>query len=200
VQEISDGLVDTVGGSHIVQGLSNNLFTNVEFANGNVTVTPKLAEANGAQLGWKNELIISHPGTFDPSRLPLVDLSQLYPLTWEDDTLYEVTVELSAPDEIAETNPPDLIRLGMDPPIQEVIALGIITPSLARAGTPKQGAPQTYRAFVHGNSRTLATLENFDRLRPRMDVIVHEDLIFNTNPANLGGITLHNMTVRKVRF
>ena len=190
-QELTDAIADPINGAHLAVGFDSQ----IEFSDGNVTLRPLDADA-----GWTNELVGIVPGdTNFPFFTGGPELEDNYPVPWGDECLYEITASFSAPDELSEISSPDMIRIGIDNPTQELIGLGNVTANLMRIGMPKMGEPQIYTAFFHANSVTLSEVPGHRRLRPRIDVICHGGL-FNGTSTNFGGVTIHSMTVNKVRF
>ena len=190
-QELTNAIVDPINGTHLVAGFDSQ----IEFTDGSVTMRPLDKE-----VGWTNELVgIVTGDTNFPFFTGGPELEDNYPVPWEDECLYEITASLSAPDELSEISSPDMIRIGMDCPMQELIGFGIVTANLVRIGMPKMGEPKTYTAFFHANGVTLSGVPGHRRLRPRINVICHEAL-FNPISTNFGGVTIHSMTVNKVRF
>lgn len=166
------------------------------FSGGALTLTPTSGN-------WDNEVITVSPGDGVFDVIAGTGLVDDYPVPWTaDGQLFELAIDLSAPSATGETNGPDVIRMGIDAPTQEFIGLTWMTPSLNNIGMPNQGTPQTFRTFVAPNDVTLSTITDNDRLRPRFDALVANNLGWNGNPfgTNAGGITLHNIAVYEVTY
>jgi len=165
---------------------------------GELTITPKVAS------GWDIQICSINPG--DGAWNPTADTGLVddFPITWEDETLYQILTSISADGSAGgagETDGHDAIRLSMDNPGFEVISENYQTTGLDRAGAPKAGAGQTYMSFHHGMSESLSTTANHHRLRPRLDALSTTGYDRPAgNTANAGGIVFHNWSVRKVTF
>lgn len=178
------------GGTHLAAGLVG---TTVNFAGGDVTLSP-----SGAS--WTAEVAEVVPGdTVNDPGVGGPDIVDNYPLTWVANQVLMIEVDVSAPDAAAAGSPPDLIRFGFDGPTNELIELGVVTGSLSAAGMPKTTSA-TYRSFVYTHAVTLSTVDEHDRLRPRMDLICNDALNFSGQTQNTGGITVESMTVKRVQF
>jgi hypothetical protein len=166
--------------------------TTATFASGAVTITP--TDSNG----WTNEISKIEPGDTTVNTSTGAGLTDNWPITWENQTLYKAEVQVSAPDATGESNPPDAIRFGMDTPTTELIYLAHITPNMNRAGTPKQGTPQTYTSFFFSHNLSLTTIPNAKALRPRMDCLDGDALQANGFTTNKGGVKVSSMKVTKM--
>jgi len=130
-----------------------------------------------------------------------------YPVPWTADTLYQITVDLKAPEANSETNPWDVILFGMDSPSNEVVMSSYQTashvggqPPAGRdivCGMPKQGTAQTYMAFFWTHAETVKTTAQFHFLRPRMQLINHSSLTVGNNS---GTLEIDKFAVNKVHF
>ncbi|OPZ07429.1 MAG: hypothetical protein BWZ08_01848 [candidate division BRC1 bacterium ADurb.BinA292] len=172
------------------------------FSNGDVTFLPSAGTRPTAN-NWDTEIGSLSPGDGQGDTLTGANLADDYPIPWNaDDTLYELTVDLSAPNATSENQPVDVLRMGIDAPTQEYIGLAQITPSQNGIGMPNQGSPQTYRGFFAPNKVTLSNVTNHNRLRPRLDFICNKALGFNGQPGgtNPGGLTVHGWSVYEVTY
>jgi RNA polymerase sigma factor (sigma-70 family) len=167
--------------------------TRYAFEEGTLTVAPR------DESGWTDEFIRVNVGDEIADLNDGRGVEDNWPVFWDSDQLYLVEADLSAPDAIGEQNPPDRIAIGMDSATQELIALGVQTPSMGGMGTPRRGAPQRYAAFFHGNHATAAE-SPLRALRPRMELVSNFGQSFDGQPTNRGAVTLHAMRVRRVRF
>ncbi len=202
VETIEEAL-DAMTGTHTVAGFDSN----IAFGGGNVTVTPIMA------TGWTNELVAFTPGdTNNPLVTGGPDTFDNYPVIQAENCLYLVTVLISQvdPNPQAEKGqnpptPPDMLRLGMDLPTQEIISLTVQTAGMDAVGMPLLNTPQAYYSFVHGNSMAFSPLEGHQNIRPRMDLICNEALSFDIGagvpePTNTAGLAMDRMTVQRVGF
>ena len=129
-----------------------------------------------------------------------------FPIVWESDQLYMIEMQVSAPTAADEVNPPDVIQIGMDPPSWEVFMLNSVTRgdgSMHNIGMPKFGSPQTYTAFYYSHQASLSSLDDFRRLRPRVQVINTDnfsfgDATYKPRTQNTGELTIHGLTIKKV--
>jgi len=180
--------------------------TTFTFANGTITCQPN-PDATAAS---NNDLITVYPkdswlGHFDAD--PLVPLC--YPITWKDDTLYQVAMDLSAPDANSETNPCDVFYVGADVVTNELICDSYTCAAKNACGMPKLGTPQTFMAFFWSHKATLdpvtATINN-KRIRPRFQMGSNTSLQFTKDATptvivpSQGGIKIHAIKVNEVKF
>jgi hypothetical protein len=126
-----------------------------------------------------------------------VDAADNYPLTWESNVLYHMTLDLSVANAAAETGVPDIFRFGADTPTQEIISNIYWTTRYGLSGTPKSGTPQTYHYFYYGNNRTASVVQNFNRIRPRLDIICRTDF---TDATNTAAFNVNAAKVQRVQF
>lgn len=173
--------------------------TNSVFSGGNVTFTPTNA------AGWNDEgIIISQPGDNNLNVVTGVGVLDDFPVAWDSDELFKVTIVLSGANAAADTNPPDVIRMGADGPTTELLAANNVTPNFSTIGMPKQvstvGAPQPYVCYFYTHNETRSGLPNSHQLRPRFDIINVAVLQANGFAVNAGGVTMHSMTMQQVEF
>lgn len=184
------------GQTHTVRALIDQSLS-ISDAGGNVTILPPSG-------GWSVEIVEMRPGdnVNDPLNggAPIVDN---YPIPWAANTVYMGTWELSAPNAVSESNPPDIIRFGFDTPTQEIISTSQVSASLNASAMPKQiagsvTAPQPYVALFNSNAVTASTVSEHNRIRPRLDLIMSDQLTFNGVAANTGGTRIHSEKVETV--
>jgi hypothetical protein len=204
-------MVSGTNGVSIVNYVADNLpgtpgsGTVSDFSGGVLTMTP------ADPAGWLLEATLITPGNSDnpplgiPASAP--EIVDNYPITWESDTLYQIMVEASAPNATAEDNGPDAILVSYDTKTNELLGDSYILTGLGRAGMPKVGTPQTYTTFFYSHSTTNETSTNANRLRWKIFVLSTGDYNkplpagYVGDPSrNLGGLTIHNVKVRKVQF
>jgi hypothetical protein len=166
--------------------------TTINFAAGNVTLTPT------ANPGWEVEVVSLMPGDGNNDPVTGVGVADDYPIDWEDDTLYVVSLTARAPTALGEADPPDAMRFGMDTITNELFGLGFVTPTLDAIATPKQTESRTYHTFVYGHSRSLSGVPADVSLRPRVDLLCAPTFKGNANADNLGGITFEAIKVEKL--
>lgn len=166
--------------------------TTVVFAGGNVTLTPT------ANPGWAVEVVSVNPGDGVADPVTGVGVADDYPIPWEDDTLFAVSVTASAPNALGEADPPDSLRFGLDTITNELFGLGFVTPTLDGIASVKQGESRTYYTFVYGHSASLSPVAADVSLRPRIDLLCAPTFKANANADNLGGITIEAVKVDKL--
>lgn len=162
------------------------------YSGGNITMAPTGSE-------WTDCLPFIAPGdgdvltnnAFDPAKLP-----DDYPVVWEADTLYEISVSASA-DATAVTNPPDVFRVDFDTPGNEMLCDSFVTPALAAAAMPKTAASD-YKVMFYSHTPSKSEVANFNRIRPRIGVICLTDLVLGGYATHQGSITINSITVRKM--
>jgi hypothetical protein len=126
-----------------------------------------------------------------------VDAADNYPLTWDSNVCYHLSIDLSVANAAAETGVPDIFRFGADTPTQEVIGNAYWTTRYGLSGTPKSGTPQTFHYFYYSNNRTASVVQNFNRIRPRLDIICRTDF---TDATNTAAFNVHSAKVQRVQF
>lgn len=176
-----------------------------DFNNNPMTVTPFDA------AGWLTELTTITPGdttnpdisspSYDPAQIP-----DNYPVVWESNTLYRITVDASAPNDTGETNGPDGLLLSYDSKTTELLGDSYVLTGLDRLGSPKTvahaGAPQSYVSFFWSHNTTASPVVNANRLRPKIEIVNSNtyNRPTSTDLRNLGGIRIHDIKVDKVTF
>lgn len=165
----------------------------ISYAGGNITATP--TDGN-----YEGEIVAITPGDGSFDLIAGTNILDDYPVPFTvDGTWYEVVIGMSAPNASSASNPPDVIRMGMDSPTNEFIGLSWMTPSLNDIATPNVGAEQLYRGFYAPNSVTDSPSPNNQVLRPRFDFLTDPALGFDIGGAvNAGGTTVHSFAVYEV--
>jgi hypothetical protein len=162
--------------------------TATTFSGGVATIAP-----SGA--GWGSvEVAVFRPGDKTADVPTGTNIADNYPVTWDSNVLYHITMNLAGNND---TSPPDIMRLGADTPTQEVIGNCYCTTKYGLSGMPKSGTPQTYHFFYYSNNRTASVVQNFNRIRPRLDVICRTDFQESTNQ---GSIAVSACKVQRVQF
>jgi hypothetical protein len=194
-------LTDAGSGGNVTGGGVMPNATTVDFAGGNVTMSP----TSGS--GWDVEVLALTPGDTSVDLGTGVGVADNWPIPWEADTLYMVQMEVSAPDALGESSPIDILQLGFDVPTTELIYLNGINRGVSTmkdVGMPKQtstvGGTQTYTNLFYSHSVTLSTVNNLDGIRPRVLGINSGALTWDGDADNLGGFTIHSWSVKKVHF
>jgi hypothetical protein len=171
----------------------------ISFTGGVASISPTVAG------GWEVEVATLRPGDKTVTLTGAnagTDIGDNWPIAWEANQLYQLTTGLSV-SAAGEVNPPDILRMTVDQPTQELIYNSYVTTKYDRAGSPKAGAAQSYNFFWYGNNKTVSTVVNFARFRPRLDVICRSDFFLAGQTAatrNTEGVSVHSMSVKKVRF
>jgi hypothetical protein len=166
--------------------------TTIVFSGGNVTMTPT------ANPGWEVEVVSVNPGDGIADPVTGIGVADDYPITWEDDTLYAVSVTASAPTQLGEDDPPDSLRFGLDTITNELFGLGFVTPTLDGIASTKLGESRTYYTFVYGHSASLSPVAADISLRPRIDLLCAPTFKANAEADNLGGFTVEAVKVDKL--
>jgi parallel beta-helix repeat protein len=160
--------------------------TVVEFMSGAAKVSPV-----NPSVGWTNSTIRFEPGDQSADVSIGQGVADNWPIPWEADTLYQVIALWRAESASDEPYPPDMLRLGMDSPQNELAGMCFVTPALGLAGMPKYngGTPQQYMAFFYSHSASRTTTPNCVALRPRLDIL-------NAANLTLGGVTVNKCPLR----
>jgi hypothetical protein len=179
-----------------------------DFLSNPLTITP--ADATN---GWVVELVAVIPGDTQGD-LPISDpgfnaatSADDWPIAWESDTLYELQVELSAPDATGETNGADALLLGFETKSTELLQDSYVLSGFPnRPAMPKQistvGSTQIYKSFWNSHTRTLVGVPGADRFRWKLLILstdTYNRPLF-TDVNNHGGIRIHSVKVNKVTF
>jgi hypothetical protein len=167
------------------------------FSSGELTIAPTTG-------GVTSMLVFLNPGDKNNDYQTPSTLADNYPVAWNDDELYQITMGVYAPDQLGEDEPCDVFWLGADTPTNELINLSFVTGASWASGMPKQGAAQDYHAFFYTNNQTQAEEEltglpipEFKFWRPRVMVGNNTELNFN---ANGGSMVITGVTVNRVSF
>jgi len=161
----------------------------VAYAGGAVTITNTTGSAS-------IEYIQCYPGDATINFATPSSIPDNYPVIWDSNTLYQVTVDMIAPTAGDETNPYDVYWVGMDTPTNEFIVDNFITGNANRCATPKLTS-QTWMAFFWSANETHSVTSQLHRLRPRLNIANAGGLAFYTNT---GATKVTAMKVNKVSF
>jgi len=186
----------TQGGlNNVTQGGGNTrawalVGATASFANNTVTITPTAGE----------QLTLVEPGdyTFDLGNGGTV--TDNYPASMTPETLYRITMDMSAPTAADANTPPDIIFMGADTPTNELINLSYVTLQEWHHAMPKAGTPQTYVAFFYSNNGTADSNPAwFKQFRWRVMIGSNPGLGGVPEP-NTGAIRIHNAIIDEVTF
>jgi len=182
------------GGNYHMAATST--FTAAYDANG-ITLTPA---GSGATTGFAEVV----PGDGDLSSI--AEYGDDFPVPFEAQKLYLVTMELQAPQTADQNAPPDVFWLGADTPTNELICLTYVTGSgLAGGAVGHIAMPTTtaqpYKALFYSNYATVADTiggtnnPQFKAFRPKFMVGNTTDLSFTTNT---GAIRVRSVRVDEI--
>jgi hypothetical protein len=125
-----------------------------------------------------------------------------FPCPMDNQTLYQITLGLSAPSSTDAANPPDLIWVGADTFTTELICFSWTSIQGYHVGMPNTGTPQEFKSFFFSNYGTNhsgdAGLSWWSRFRPRL--MIGNATTLGGNEANNGAIRLSSWKVDKVAF
>jgi len=159
------------------------------FANNTVTITP---------TGSGDQLSLVEPGDYDFNLVTGQSVTDNYPASMTPQTLYRITMDMSAPAAADALAPPDIIFMGADTPTNELINLSYVTLTAWRHGMPKPGTPQTYVAFFYSNKGTADSNSAwFKQFRWRVMIGSNAGL-GGGGEANTGAIRIHNAIIDEV--
>lgn len=205
VHKLDVSAFNRINTMYSVDNLTDAQFTESQFgqttftySGGNLTIAPT--------NNWSNEIAAIYPGDGVIDVVGGTGLQDDYPVAWSaDGQMFEVVLELSAPDATAVNNPPDYFRIGLDAPTQEFIGMNWTTGARVNStnsfGMPSMGTPQVYRAFFAPNYVTLSPSTDNDRLRPRFDLVSVDTIGYGIVPGtNAGGMTVHSWSVYEVSY
>jgi len=116
-----------------------------------------------------------------------------WPVPWADQTLYQVTVGMSA----ANSTPPGAYWVGSDTASQELLGEGFCTNQGWGAGEPQPGTAQDFVFYMHGNYQGTGGSPadaSYVRLRPKV-VIGDTPQLHGT-----GAVTISSMKMEKCHF
>jgi len=165
----------------------------VSFSGGIATVTPSNGTSNMIAQ------VIPGNGTTDyASQSATMDD---YPCPMELQSLYMVTMNLSAPTQTAADNPPQIMWLGADTYTNELAQLSLVSLKAWHHAMPSTTVTP-YVAFFHSNYGTahggLSEFSWWNIFRPRF--MEGNDSASDTGEAKTGAIRVHNVKVEKVTF
>jgi hypothetical protein len=198
--------ISGVTAADLIGSATDGSGSNKDFSTAPLTLTPSSA------AGWLTELTLIDPG--DTTNPPPSDAAygdgtaglDNYPITWEPNVLYKVSVVASAPSAAAETNGPDALRLSYDARTIELLGEAYALTGMGQVGMPKQvstvGSTQTFAQYFWSHNASLTTVPNGNRLRWRVGVFntTNYDHGSPVQPRNPGGIRIHSVKVEKVQF
>jgi hypothetical protein len=168
------------------------------FSGGTLTITP--TAAGSGSTGSFTALV--EPGDTNIDYTNQSATVDNYPCPMDLQTLYLISMDLSAPTQADMDNPPAIFWVGADSLTNELICLSWVTPVnfWHHAGPPL--TPTSYKAFFHSNYGTVHSNDPqfswWSIFRPRF--MVGNDPSLGANETKAGAIRLHNMRVDKVQF
>jgi len=167
--------------------------SSVSFAGGNLTVAP--TDGN-----WESVKVVVRPGDKIANPGTMENALDNWPLTWEGNTTYLIQYEMSAPSTAAQSNPPDVVRVGVDQPTFELIMLNYSTPNLNWSNTPHTGTAQKFSALWYSHAASTSSTANHNRFRPMVEFATATAMTPMGYPTNPNGLTVHSQRVAKVTF
>jgi len=182
------------GGTSVV---NTGNFTS-SFSGGTLTITPTTAGS-----GSTGQFV----ATVEPGDTTIDYLNQSatvdnYPCTMDLQTLYLVSMDLSAPTQADMDNPPAIFWVGADSLTNELICLSWVTPVNFWHHAGPGLTATTYKAFFHSNYGTSHSGESqyswWKIFRPRF--MLGNDPSLGSSEAKTGAIRIHNMRVDRVQF
>jgi len=194
---ITSAAVNTTGGSS-GGGLG---FTPV-ISGGTLTITP-----SGAGAGASGQFVANAwpgDGTVDYSAGGQNATADDFPCPMDPQTLYLVSMDLSAPSQNDMDHPPGVFWVGADCFTNELICLSWVTPVNFWHHAEPGLTPTTYKAFFYSNYGTahggLPEYSWYSIFRPRFQMGNDPGLAPGGGETKVGGIRIHNMRVDKVTF
>jgi hypothetical protein len=161
------------------------------FLNNTVTITP---------TGSGDQLSLVEPGDYDFNLVTGQSVTDNYPAAMTPQTLYRITMDMSAPGAADANAPPDIIFMGADTPTNELINLSYVTVNAWHHAMPKIGTPQTYVTFFYSNRSTADSNQTwFKQFRWRVMIGSNAGL-GGGGEANTGAIRIHNAIIDEVTF
>lgn len=160
-------------------------------------------------MGFGDSVVTITPGRYTGNEWVTggAEVLDNVPVPWERNVLYRFRASLRTRG--GEANPSDTYRLGFDSPTNELMSFSRVTPGLGHPfadpaipapGTPRLGSAAEYQMFMYSHSPSASSTENFDRLRPRIDVLNAEDVVLGGIHHATDGWAVETMVVEKVSF
>lgn len=153
-----------------------------------LTITP----AGG---GTSSELITVQPANDNLSTTMADD----WPIPWVSNKIYELDVQMSAPDSNSQLHPYDAMWLGIYAPTNEINCETVVT-SYKLIGSPRTGTPQTYKMFFNTQNETVVNnaAYHFLQWRVRFGNNTSLNMPNASDTTNNGGVRLHGLSVWNV--
>jgi len=192
----ASGVANTQAGALHVDDFSGSGNSNVSFAGGALSILPTAAGASTWNTTSGNGVffqVVPGDGTIT---VGTPDMQDNYPVPWVTDQLYRIVFTMVAPDAASENGPPDFYFIGGDVITNDLISRVYGTTKLGLAGMPKQGTPQEFFSFWHGNS-TATQGAVYQFLRPFLSFGTNGSFI---DAPNTGGLKITGIRVEKVTF
>jgi hypothetical protein len=180
--------------------------TNKVYAAGKLTLTPTTPgvgttpPAPPTSAGsWGVEIITVDVGDATVNFGTPSSLTDNWPIPWVSNQLLKTEAGVTAPDSTGQSNPPDVIRLMMDAPTNEIGQDSLVSSGANLLGMPKTASETIYTAFYHTQNKTLNATPEFQALRPRFSLLcVDAVLSGGTSNVNNGGATLNFLRVNRI--
>jgi len=170
----------------------------IAFSGGALTITPA-----GAGAGTAGNFIADvSPGDGNIDYFNQNTTADDYPCPMDNQTLYQISMDLSAPTQGDLDHPIGVLFLGADTLTNELICLAWNTPVNAWHHSAPSLTPQSYKAFFYSNYGTLHANQSqfawWSEFRPRIQLGSNSAL----GPAETktGAIKISNIRVDRVQF
>jgi len=188
------GTANTQPGAVTVLDFSGAGNSTVSFTGGGITFQPTAAGASTWNTTTGNgAFFLINPGD-GLNSAATNEMIDNYPVPWDTGQLYRIVYTLVAPDATSESNPPDFYFIGGDVLTNEIITNTYGTTKLGLANMPKQGTPQEFFGFWHGNNQTLSSAL-FRTMRPHFQFGTNNGFV---DVPNTGGLRMTGIRVEKV--
>jgi len=198
---VTDGVTNAMGGGGGNTGYTASSITNFVFNS-----TAKTLTVTPTSTGRTSMFAQVQPGNQDYSFTVQSTATDDFPCPYDDQSLYLITVGLSAPTSTDAQYPPDMIFLGGNMFSDEVIQMNWVSLMAAHAGMPTTTV-EPYKTFFYSNYGTVhsgeASFAWWARFKPRIAIGNNTAIGGDGATAaehNTGGITIHTWQVDKVSF
>jgi hypothetical protein len=190
------GTANTQAGAVTVLDFSGAGNSTVTFTGGGIDFAPTAAGASTWNtLSGNGAFFLVNPGD-SRNAAATNEMIDNYPVPWDTDQLYRIVYSLVAPNALSESNPPDFYFLGGDVLTNDLITNTYGTTKMNLANMPKQGTPQEFMSFWHGNNRQTSTADvRFNNMRPHIQFGTNNGFV---DVPNTGGFGIRGIRVEKV--
>jgi hypothetical protein len=182
------GSANTQAGAVTVLDFSGAGNSTVSFTGGGITIQPTAAGGSTWNTTTGNgAFFLINPGD-GLNTAATNEMIDNYPIPWNTDQLYRIVYTLVAPDALGESNPPDFYFIGADVLTNDLITNTYGTTKMGLANMPKQGTPQEFFSFWHGNNRQTSSSDTrFNFLRPHFQFGTNNGFV---DVPNTGGLRI----------